>query len=51
MKDLYKITGIEFTCTSVDVTNHILRFFNQKTSPGLPVVNAIQMTGAFPVAF
>ena len=51
MKQLYDITGIEFTCTSVDVSNHILRYFNHKTTPGLPVVNAVQMTGAFPVAF
>ena len=51
LKQLYEITDIEFTCTSVDITNHILRFFNHKTTPNLPVVNAVQMTGAFPVAF
>lgn len=35
----------------MDITNHILRFFNHKTTPDLPVVNAVQMTGSFPVAF
>lgn len=51
MKDLYEITGVEFTCTSVDITNHILRFFNHKTTPNLPVIKAVKMSSAYPIAF
>ena len=51
MKELYQITGTEFTCTSTDIDSQILRFFNQKTTPDLPVCRAVQMTGSFPVAF
>lgn len=51
MKEFFEITDIEFTCTSVDVKNHILRFFNHKTTPDLPVKMAVLMTGSFPVAF
>lgn len=29
----------------------MLRFFNQKTTPDLPVCRAVQMTGSFPVGF
>ena len=50
-KDFYEVTGIEFTCTSVDLKNHTLRFFNHKTTPKMPVCYAVQMTGSFPVAF
>jgi len=45
------MTGIELTCTSVDLNHKILRFFNHKTTPQLPVCKAVQMTGSFPVAF
>ncbi len=45
------MTNIEFSCTSVDLDNKTLRFFNQKTTPKLPVCKAVQMTGSFPVAF
>jgi hypothetical protein len=51
MKEYYTLTGIELTCTSVDLDDHILRLFNHKTTPNLPVCRAIQMTGSFPVAF
>lgn len=51
MKQFYQLNQIEFTCTAVDIDNHILRFFNHKTTPNLPVVKAVQMTGSFPVAF
>jgi len=45
------MTGIELTCTSVDLDHKVLRFFNHKTTPLLPVCKAVQMTGSFPVAF
>lgn len=51
MKELYELTGVEFTCTAVDIDNQILRFLNQKTTPDLPVCKAVQMSGSFPVAF
>jgi len=51
LRRFYEITGVEFTCTSVDLDDQVLRFFNQKTTPNLPVCKAIQMSGAFPVAF
>ena len=51
MKDHYDLTGVEFTVTSVDLHDKILRFFNHKTTPLLPVCKAVQMTGSFPVAF
>ena len=51
MEQFYELTGIEFTCTSVDLKNHILRFFNHKTTPDLPVSSAVQMSGSFPCAF
>jgi hypothetical protein len=51
MKEYYALTGIELTCTSVDMDDRILRLFNHKTTPNLPVCRAIQMTGSFPVAF
>lgn len=51
MKELYDLTGVEFTCTTVDTNNYILRFLNQKTTPDLPVCKAVQMSGSFPVAF
>ena len=35
----------------MDIDSHVLRFFNHKTTPDLPVVKAVQMTGSFPVAF
>lgn len=50
-QELYDLTGIEYTATAVDITSYILRFFNQKTSPHLPVAKAVQMSGSFPVAF
>ena len=52
MREFYIMTDhIEFTCTAVDIDNNVLRFFNHKTTPDLPVVKAVQMTGSFPVAF
>ena len=52
MSQFYRLTEkTEFTCTAVDIDSHVLRFFNHKTTPGLPVVKAVQMTGSFPVAF
>ena len=51
MKELYKKNHKEFTCTTVDLDDQIIRFLNHKTSPDLPVCYAVQMTGSFPVAF
>ncbi len=51
MKEYYVMNPIEVTCTSVDLDNKILRFFNHKTTPDLPICKAVQMTGSFPVAF
>lgn len=51
MLQYYKLTNIELSCTSVDLDNKILRFFNYKTTPNLPVCRAVQMTGSFPVGF
>jgi len=51
MREYYRMTGIELGCTSVDLDNKILRFFNQKTTPLLPVCRSVQMTGSFPVGF
>ena len=45
------MTRIEFTCTSVDLDNKILRFLNHKTTPDLPVTTAVRMTTSFPGAF
>ena len=50
-KDLYEKNQKEFTCTSVDLKDRIIRFFNHKTTPNMPVCYAVQMTGSFPVAF
>lgn len=51
MNEYYKLTAVEFTCTSVDLNDKIERFFNHKTTPLLPVCKAVQMTGSFPIAF
>ena len=51
MKQYYLMSEVEFTCTAVDLTSQILRFFNHKTTPDLPVCMAVQMTGSFPIAF
>lgn len=52
MRQYYILTeGIEFTCTTVDLDDQILRFLNHKTTPFVPVCKAVQMTSAFPVAF
>lgn len=51
MKELYDKKQKEFTCTTVDLDDQIIRFLNHKTTPHLPVVYAVQMTGSFPVAF
>lgn len=51
MKQYYLMTQIELTCTSVDLNNKVLRFFNHKTTPDLPVCRAVQMTGSFPIGF
>lgn len=45
------MTGIEFTVTSVDLDDNKLRFFNHKTSPDIPVCEAVKMSGSFPTAF
>jgi len=51
MQQLYELTGVELTVTSVDIDSRILRFFNHKTTPKLPVHKAVILTGSFPVAF
>lgn len=52
MRQYYILTqGVEFTCTSVDLEDGVLRFLNHKTTPFLPVCKGVQMTSAFPVAF
>lgn len=51
MEQFYKLADVEFTVTSVDIDSKILRFFNHKTTPKLPVHMAVIMTGSFPVAF
>jgi hypothetical protein len=52
MYQYYLLTdGIEFTVTSVDMHDRILRFFNHKTTPYLPVCKAVQMTASYPIAF
>ena len=51
MLQYYKLTKVELTCTSVDLNNKVLRFFNHKTTPHLPVCKCVQMTGSFPVGF
>jgi predicted acylesterase/phospholipase RssA len=45
------LTNVELTCTSVDLDDKILRLFNKKTTPFLPVCKAVQMSGSFPGAF
>jgi predicted acylesterase/phospholipase RssA len=52
MRQYYILTQeVEFTCTTVDLEDKILRFLNHKTTPFVPVCKAVQMTSAFPVAF
>ena len=51
MLQYHKLTRIELSCTSVDLDDKILRFFNHKTTPDLPVCRSVQMTGSFPVGF
>jgi hypothetical protein len=51
MEQLYALNGVEFTVTSVDIDDSVLRFFNHKSTPSLPVHKAVIMTGSFPVAF
>jgi len=51
LKELYSLTGIEITLTSVDIKDKILRFFNRKTTPYLPVCKAVQLSGSYPIAF
>ena len=52
MKQFYILSGeIQFTATGVDLDSKILRFFNHKTTPNLPVTKAVQMSGSFPIAF
>lgn len=51
LKQFYLLNGVEFTVTSVDLECQLLRFFNHKTTPDLPVCKAVLMTGSFPVAF
>ena len=52
MNQFYELTdGIEFTATGVDLNSKVLRFFNHKTTPHLPVTKAVQISGSFPVAF
>jgi predicted acylesterase/phospholipase RssA len=51
MLEYYIMTAVEFTCTSVDLDDKILRLFNKKTTPFLPVCKAVQMSGSFPGAF
>lgn len=51
LKKLYELTGIQFTCTSVDIDDYILRFFNHKTTPDLPVLESVHISGSFPIVF
>ena len=51
MVQYYRLNNIEFSCTSVDLDNQVLRFLNHKTTPQLPVSKAVQMSGSFPVGF
>lgn len=51
MDQYYRLNRIELSCTSVDLDNKVLRFFNHKTTPKLPVCRSVQMTGSFPVGF
>jgi predicted acylesterase/phospholipase RssA len=51
MSQYYRMNDVELSCTSVDLDSKMLRFFNHKTTPQLPVCKAVQMTGSFPVAF
>lgn len=52
MAEFYALSGgVEFTCTSVDLHDRVLRFFNHKTTPRMPVHKAVELTGSFPVAF
>ncbi len=51
LKTYYKLSGVELTCTTVDLDGQILRFLNQKTTPNLPVCKAVQMSGSFPFGF
>lgn len=37
--------------TAVDLDSQVLRFFNHKTTPSLPVYKAVVMSGSYPVAF
>lgn len=50
-KEYYCLNGVQLTFTSVDLDNKVLRLFNHKTTPNLPICKAVQMTGSFPVAF
>ena len=51
MMQLYQLTGVELTCTGTDLDSRVLRFFNQKTTPQLPVSMAVLMSASFPLAF
>lgn len=51
LREYYQINEVEITSTSVDLDDQVLRFFNHKTTPDLPVCKSIQLTGAFPIAF
>ena len=51
MIQYYTIRPVQFTCTSVDLDDKVLRLFNKKTTPYLPVCKAVQMTGSFPGVF
>ena len=51
MKNMYDHTGLEFTCTAVDTDDYILRFFNHKTTPNLPLCDAVRISSSFPIGF
>ena len=52
MLQYYRLTNqIELSCTSVDLDDKVLRFFNHLTTPRLPVARAVQMSGSFPIGF
>ena len=51
LKRMYDLTGLEFTCTAVDTEDYILRFFNHKTTPNLPLCDAVRISASFPIGF
>jgi len=51
MSQYYQLNQIEFTCTTVDINDKIIRFLNHKTTPDIPIAYAVQLTSSFPFGF